>query len=97
MMAKKEPESQTVVNKRLANRIERALLKHAAGSLAMTPLQLLAGRIVRARLTPNLKAVEVIEKSGYKPITRIIRQIIYPGDVPGHPAPAPIPTEIPLP
>jgi hypothetical protein len=81
MMTKKTSESQAVANKKLADRIERALLKHAAGKLALTPLQLYAARIIRARLTPNLKSVELIEKTGYEPIYKIVRRIIYPGDL----------------
>jgi len=81
MMTKKTSESQAVANKKLADRIERALLKHAAGKLALTPLQLYAARIIRARLTPNLRSVELIGKIGYEQITKIVRLTIYPGDV----------------
>ncbi|WP_460151823.1 hypothetical protein [Pseudomonas sp. S2_B07] len=81
MTTKKTADSQAVVNKKLADRIEKALLKHAAGKLALTPLQLYAARIIRARLTPNLRSVELIEKIGYEPITKIVHRIIYPGDV----------------
>lgn len=81
MTTKKTADSQAVANKSLADRIDRALLKHADGKLALTPLQRYAARIIRAWLLPNLKSVELTEEARCEPYI-IIRRIIYPGDRP---------------